>query len=168
MGSVPSDSTSTMSPHPLKRIKSLMRVPSKHWVGDGFHVVPVFSDLAFTKQLSPFLMFDYGAPKEFKPNKGAPRGVGSHPHRGFETVTVAFQGEVEHKDSTGKGGVIGPGDVQWMTAGRGIIHNEFHSEEFTREGGIMEMAQLWVNLPAKHKMPKPGYQAIKKKDITST
>jgi redox-sensitive bicupin YhaK (pirin superfamily) len=104
-------------------------------------------------------MFDYAAPKQFPPNEKK-RGVGQHPHRGFETVTLAFQGEVEHRDSTGNQDVIGPGDIQWMTAGRGIIHEEYHSTEFAKSGGIFEMCQLWVNLPAKHKMSKPGYQPI--------
>lgn len=111
-------------------------------------------------------MFDFADPKKFNAKVGgAPRGVGQHPHRGFETVTVAFQGEVEHHDSTGKTGLISEGDVQWMTAGRGIIHQEYHSKEFTRTGGTFEMCQLWVNLPKKHKMVKPGYQAITKDKI---
>ena len=110
-------------------------------------------------------MFDYAEPKKFPAKLGAPLGVGQHPHRGFETVTIAFQGEVEHRDSTGKSGVIGPGDVQWMTAGRGVIHQEYHSEKFTREGGVFEMCQLWVNLPKKDKMTKPRYQPILNKDI---
>lgn len=111
-------------------------------------------------------MFDYAPPKEFKPNRGSPKGVGQHPHRGFETVTIAFQGEVEHVDSSGNKDVIGPGDVQWMTAGRGIIHQEFHSQEFSKRGGVFEMCQLWVNLPKKHKMTKPHYQPILEKDNT--
>ncbi len=127
----------------------------------------VFANKAFTSELSPFLMFDYAAPKEFPPSKDARhrRGVGQHPHRGFETVTIAFQGEVEHADSAGNTGVIGPGDVQWMTAARGIIHEEFHSTEFTKNGGIFEMCQLWVNLPKNKKMSKPRYQPILAKDI---
>lgn len=111
------------------------------------------------------LMFDYAAPKKFNAKVGQPRGVGQHPHRGFETVTIAFDGEVEHHDSTGKSGIIGPGDVQWMTAGRGIIHQEYHSKKFTREGGMFSMCQLWVNLPKKHKMAKPGYQGITNEKI---
>lgn len=110
-------------------------------------------------------MFDYAAPKQFKPNRGNPKGVGQHPHRGFETVTIAFQGEVEHFDSKGNLDVIRPGDVQWMTAGRGIIHQEFHSKEFSKRGGVFEMCQLWVNLPKKDKMSKPGYQPIVDKKI---
>ena len=106
------------------------------------------------------LMFDYGAPQEFPINKGKPLGVGKHPHRGFETVTVAFQGEAEHHDSTGGHGVIREGDVQWMTAGRGIVHEEYHSKEFSARGGVLEMCQLWVNLPREFKMVKPRYQAI--------
>ena len=116
--------------------------------------------MAFKEDISPLLMFDYAAPKKFPANVGSPLGVGQHPHRGFETVTIAFQGEVEHHDSTGKSGVIKPGDVQWMTAGRGIIHQEYHSKEFTRQGGMFEMCQLWVDLPKKHKLTKPGYQGI--------
>jgi hypothetical protein len=127
-----------------------MERPYQHWVGDGFHVFPVFADLAFKEDLSPLLMFDYAAPKTFPAKVGKPRGVGQHPHRGFSTVTIAFQGEVEHHDNKGHSGVIGPGDVQWMTAGRGIVHEEYHSNKFTREGGTLEMCQLWVNLPKKH------------------
>lgn len=139
--------------------------PPKHWVGDAFNVYPVFAGKAFTEELSPLLMFDYAAPKNFPAKVGKPCGVGQHPHRGFETVTIAFQGEVEHCDSSGKSGVIAPGDVQWMTAGRGIIHQEYHSKKFTREGGTFEMCQLWVNLPKKNKMTKPGYQGIQNKKI---
>ncbi|GMI45722.1 hypothetical protein TrCOL_g6906 [Triparma columacea] len=149
----------------LKSISKILPSPRSHWVGNGFHVYPVFADMAFTEELSPFLMFDYAAPKEFPPNAGKPKGVGQHPHRGFETVTLAFQGEVEHKDSTGNEGVIGPGDVQWMTAARGIIHQEFHSKEFSKRGGTFEMCQLWVNLPKKDKMIPPAYQPVLKTDI---
>jgi quercetin 2,3-dioxygenase len=144
----------------FRTVKRVMARPRQHWVGDGFHVYPVFADLAFTEELSPLLMFDYAAPKEFKARVGSPLGVGMHPHRGFETVTVAFEGEVEHHDNKGGTGIIGTGDVQWMTAGRGIVHQEYHSKEFTRQGGQFEMCQLWVNLPRKDKMTKPGYQAI--------
>merc|ERR1712232_1469397 len=137
-----------------------MSRPHSHWVGDGFHVYPVFSELAFTKTITPMLMFDYAAPKVFKPSSSDPPGVGMHPHRGFETVTIAFQGEVEHHDNHGGHGIIFPGDVQWMTAGRGIVHQEYHSKNFASNGGVFEMCQLWVNLPKKHKMVKPRYQAI--------
>jgi len=113
-------------------------------------------------------MFDYGAPKNFPPNSGKPKGVGQHPHRGFETVTIAFQGEVEHGDHLGNKDVIGPGDVQWMTAARGIVHQEFHSKEFSKRGGILEMCQLWVNLPKKHKMDLPKYQPILSSEIKSS
>ena len=115
--------------------------------------------------MSPFLMFDYAPPEDFPPNYGPKRGVGQHPHRGFETVTIAFQGEVEHADSEGNQDVIGPGDVQWMTAARGIVHEEFHSTDFSIKGGMFEMAQLWVNLPKEKKMTKPRYQPILDKDI---
>ncbi|MGH8858433.1 MAG: pirin family protein, partial [Polaromonas sp.] len=116
------------------------------------------------QQISPFLLLDYAGPAQFEP-ASTPRGVGQHPHRGFETVTIVYQGEVEHRDSTGNGGVIGPGDGQWMTAASGILHEEFHSREFTRKGGALEMVQLWVNLPAKDKMAAPGYQEISGKTI---
>jgi len=157
-----STATNTMTMTSLRTVKQIMPATPKHWVGDGFHVHPVFANKAFTNELSPFLMFDYAPPKQFKPLRPGkhPLGVGQHPHRGFETVTVAFQGEVEHADSVGNRDVIKPGDVQWMTAGRGIIHQEFQSEEFSRRGGVFEMCQLWVNLPKKHKMTKPRYQSI--------
>ncbi len=141
-----------------KRVLTVEQAPPRHWVGDGFPVSSMFSyDSA--PSLSPFLLLDYAAPAEFKPAL-APRGVGEHPHRGFETVTVVYQGEVEHRDSTGNKGKIGPGDVQWMTAASGIVHEEMHSREFTARGGTMEMVQLWVNLPARLKMSAPGYQDI--------
>lgn len=142
-----------------KAIKEICRKPSSHWVGDGFHVYPVFANKAFTNDLSPFLMFDYAAPREFKATTKK-LGVGQHPHRGFETVTIAFQGEVEHGDSLGNRGTIGTGDVQWMTASKGIVHEEFHSRKFAATGGTFEMVQLWVNLPAAKKMIPPAYQEI--------
>jgi redox-sensitive bicupin YhaK (pirin superfamily) len=114
--------------------------------------------------VSPFLLFDYAGPHVFEPSE-VPRGVGQHPHRGFETVTIVYDGEVAHRDSTGRGGVIGPGDVQWMTAAGGILHEEFHSPDFTRTGGPFRMVQLWVNLPASAKMSAPGYQPITNADI---
>jgi len=141
-----------------KRLLSIEQAPPRHWVGNGFPVSSMFSyDSA--PSLSPFLLLDYAAPSEFLPSL-SPRGVGEHPHRGFETVTVVYQGEVEHRDSTGNKGRIGPGDVQWMTAAAGIVHEEMHGREFTAKGGTMEMVQLWVNLPAKLKMSSPGYQDI--------
>lgn len=143
----------------MKNIKGVYTNPNGHWVGDGFPVRSLFFYGNFGKILSPFLLLDYAGPAEFPPTN-AKRGVGSHPHRGFETVTIVYHGEVAHKDSTGNGGIIGPGDVQWMTAGSGILHEEFHSESFSRSGGKLEMVQLWVNLPSKHKMATPGYQHI--------
>jgi quercetin 2,3-dioxygenase len=153
-------------PH-FRSIRKILPRQLRHWVGDGFHVHPVFADAAFTEDVSPLLMFDYANPKEFAARKHgeSPRGVGKHPHKGFETVTVAFQGQVEHQDSAGNTGVIDSGDVQWMTAGRGIVHQEFHSNKFTETGGTFEMLQLWVNLPKKHKRTKPSYQSILKNDI---
>ena len=144
----------------MRPIAAVHEPAPPHWVGDGFPVRSVFSyDGLGREKLSPFLMLDYAAPHHFYPSPRR-RGVGEHPHRGFETVTIVYQGELEHRDSAGNGGRIGPGDVQWMTAAAGIVHEEFHSARFTREGGAIEMAQLWVNLPARYKMSKPGYQTL--------
>jgi len=148
----------------MKKLIDIFRSNGGHWVGDGFPVRSLFSYQRNPEAISPFLLFDYAGPHRFDPAT-SPRGVGQHPHRGFETVTIVYDGEVSHKDSTGSGGTIGPGDVQWMTAGGGIIHEEFHSEGFTRAGGPFRMVQLWVNLPANDKMAKPGYQAITSADI---
>jgi quercetin 2,3-dioxygenase len=149
-----------------KRIEQVLASPPRHWVGDGFHVASVISPQAVGDRASPFVLMDYGGPDEFAPGT-QPRGVDSHPHRGFETVTVVYAGELEHRDSAGNRGSIGPGDVQWMTAGRGVLHEEKHSERFTRQGGVMEMAQLWVNLPARHKMTAPRYQTLLAADIAT-
>mmetsp|Transcript_5478 Transcript_5478/g.4932 ORF Transcript_5478/g.4932 Transcript_5478/m.4932 type:complete len:305 (-) Transcript_5478:79-993(-) len=149
----------------MKQIKQILPKQSQHWVGDGFLVRPVFADKAFTNDISPFLMFDYGAPRKVEANPLKSEGVGAHPHRGFETVTIIFQGEAEHADSGGGTGTIGAGDVQWMTAGSGVIHQEFLSKNFMKQGGVIEAAQLWVNLPAKNKWVKPRYQAILKQNI---
>jgi hypothetical protein len=135
-----------------------------HWVGDGFFVETLLSPHEQAAAASPFLLLDYAAPRGFEPTTQK-RGVGEHPHRGFETVTIVYAGEVAHRDSTGAGGVIGPGDVQWMTAGAGVLHQEFHSPGFAERGGEMEMAQLWVNLPAKDKAAKPRYQTLSKVEI---
>lgn len=137
----------------MKRILGVYSAPRQHWVGDGFPVRSMFSYMSHGKQLSPFLLLDYAGPADFTPTQ-RPRGVGQHPHRGFETVTIVYKGEVAHRDSTGQGGVIGPGDVQWMTAGAGILHEEFHSPAFTQSGGALEMVQLWVNLPARDKIDR--------------
>jgi len=152
----------------MKKILGVQNAPQQHWVGDGFPVRSLFTYASHGKELSPFLMLDYAAPYQFEPVAGPnaqPRGVGEHPHRGFETVTIVYEGELEHRDSTGASGRIGPGDVQWMTAAAGILHEEFHSHAFTRTGGRMEMVQLWVNLPKKDKMSRPGYQDLLKADI---
>jgi redox-sensitive bicupin YhaK (pirin superfamily) len=148
----------------MKTVRGIYSNPHMHWVGDGFPVRSLFDYQGLGKQLSPFLLLDHAGPAEFAPSN-KPRGVGQHPHRGFETVSIVYEGEVAHRDSTGQGGVIGPGDVQWMTAGSGILHEEFHSPAFTRMGGQLHMVQLWVNLPAKDKMTAPGYQAILNADI---
>ena len=150
----------------MKKILGTYSAPRPHWVGDGFPVRSLFSYDTLGRHASPFLLLDYAGPASFTPTT-QPRGVGQHPHRGFETVTIVYKGEVSHRDSTGQGGTIGPGDVQWMTAGAGILHEEFHSEAFTRDGGELEMVQLWVNLPARDKMATPGYQAIVDAQIPS-
>ena len=143
-----------------KRILDIRSAPGRHWVGDGLPVHNLFGyNGPGVAERSPFLMLDYGAPYDFGPTTQQ-LGVGQHPHRGFETVTVVYSGELAHRDNAGGGGTIGPGDVQRMTAGGGIIHEEFHSPGFARTGGTLEMAQLWVNLPAKDKMTPPGYQPI--------
>jgi redox-sensitive bicupin YhaK (pirin superfamily) len=147
-----------------KNLRGVVPSPKGHWVGDGFPVRSLFTYDKLGQQLSPFLMLDYAGPAQFAP-ANAPRGVGEHPHRGFETVTIVYDGEVAHRDSAGGGGVIGPGDVQWMTAASGILHDEFHSPAFARRGGTLEMAQLWVNLPAKDKMSPPRYQTLLRADI---
>lgn len=150
----------------MKKLMNIRRAPAKHWVGDGFEVQSMFGYHDKGENLSPFLLMDYNPPRYFEPNREyGPRGVGEHPHRGFETVTVVYQGEVSHSDSYGGGGTIGTGDVQWMTAGSGLMHQEFHSEKFSKEGGMFEMVQLWVNLPAKDKMTTPKYQAITSAEI---
>jgi hypothetical protein len=148
----------------MKKILGLYSSPKQHWVGDGFPVRSLFSYDSLGQHISPFLLLDYAGPHEFAPAQ-QPRGVGQHPHRGFETVTIVYQGELEHRDSTGSGGLIGPGDVQWMTAASGILHEEFHSAAFTEQGGTLEMVQLWVNLPARDKLAAPGYQTILDQDI---
>ena len=143
----------------MKQLHRITRTNESHWVGDGFPVRTLFSYNTPDAEVSPFLMLDYAGPAEFPP-ASKPRGVGLHPHRGFETVTILYQGEVEHHDTAGNGGLIGPGDVQWMTAAKGLLHEEMHSAAFTRQGGTFEAIQLWVNLPAKYKMIAPHYQSI--------
>ena len=143
----------------MKQLSFVRRSPGRHWVGDGFPVRGVFSYNDLAEPMSPFLLLDHAGPVEFEPTTRR-LGVGRHPHRGFETVTIVYAGEVEHRDSTGAGGSIGPGDVQWMTAGRGIVHEEFHGRDYARRGGPFEMLQLWVNLPAKDKRVAPAYQGI--------
>jgi quercetin 2,3-dioxygenase len=150
----------------MKKILGRYGNPNQHWVGDGFPVRSLFSYNNLGQHISPFLLLDYAGPKYFEPSDHA-RGVGQHPHRGFETVTIVYDGEVAHRDSTGEGGVIGPGDVQWMTAAGGILHEEFHSPSFSKTGGPFRMVQLWVNLPARDKMAAPGYQSIHDADIPS-
>ena len=150
----------------MRKVLGTYSAPRPHWVGNGFPVRTVFSHMSHGEHVSPFLLLDYAGPTEFTPTDQL-RGVGDHPHRGFETVTIVYEGEVEHRDSTGQGGIIGPGDVQWMTAAAGIVHKEFHSAAFARKGGTLEMVQLWVNLPAKDKNAAPGYQSLLTRDIPS-
>ncbi len=140
-----------------KEVIGVYGAGSNHWVGDGFPVRNLFPSTGV--DLNPFLMLDYAGPKYFPPSE-QPRGVGEHPHRGFETVTILYQGRVAHRDSSGSAGVIGPGDVQWMTAASGVVHEEMHEREFSKAGGVFQAVQLWVNLPAAHKMSKPGYQEL--------
>ena len=149
----------------MKKILTTYGPPRGHWVGDGFPVRSLFSyDRMGASNISPFLLLDYAGPSEFPPAQ-RPRGVGQHPHRGFETVTVVYSGELEHRDTSGAGGLIGEGDVQWMTAGAGIVHEEFHSQKFTEQGGLLNMVQLWVNLPASAKDTPAAYQTLLNKDI---
>jgi redox-sensitive bicupin YhaK (pirin superfamily) len=148
----------------MKKIIGVHHADEQHWVGDGFPVRTLFSYQSMGELLSPFLMLDYASPTRFLPATTA-KGVGPHPHRGFETVTIVYEGELAHKDSAGNSGTIGPGDVQWMTAGAGILHEEMHSAKFTQQGGMLSMAQLWVNLPANQKMTPPAYQAIEAEQI---
>lgn len=148
-----------------RMVAGIVRGEGFHWVGDGFYVTQVIPgpyDLG--EKISPFLLMDYHAPYEYEPTD-TPRGVGVHPHRGFETVTLAFEGAVAHHDSTGAGGVIRPGDVQWMKAAGGILHKEYHEKEWAKKGGRFHMMQLWVNLPAKNKMDPPAYQPILAEDM---
>lgn len=150
----------------VKQLRSIQRSADRHWVGNGFPVRSLFSYPNMGAALSPFLLLDYAGPMAFPPTSEH-LGVGEHPHRGFETVTIVYSGEVAHRDSSGGGGSIGPGDVQWMTAASGIVHEEFHGAHFAQHGGILEMVQLWVNLPAKDKMSPPRYQGISNSQIPS-
>lgn len=151
----------------MKRQKEILGVygpGSQHWVGDGFPVRNLFPSNGVDSEVNPFLMLDYAGPTAFKPSNH-PRGVDEHPHRGFETVTIAYQGAVDHRDSAGNSGTIRPGDVQWMTAASGVVHEEKHEREFTQTGGTFEMVQLWVNLPKQFKMTQPRYQGILNEQI---
>lgn len=148
----------------MKKLLFKQRSDFPHWVGDGFPVRSIFSYHSVPQDISPFLLLDYAGPTEFPPTDKI-KGVGEHPHRGFETVTIVYEGEVEHRDSSGGGGIIKKGDVQWMTAASGLVHEERHGRDFAKTGGAFEMVQLWVNLPKKYKMTSPRYQGIKKENI---
>lgn len=143
----------------MRKLMNVTGAPPGHWVGDGFPVRSLLSHHSHGYDVSPFLLLDHAGPARFEPTTKR-RGVGQHPHRGFETVTIVYEGGVDHLDSAGHGGHIGPGDVQWMTAASGVIHQEYHSDDFAKSGGPFEMVQLWVNLPAKHKMDAPAYQTV--------
>jgi len=164
--SAPVTSQPQTAPRALRSVEGVHKSTTFHWVGDGFFVSTYLPSRGLpAERVSPFVLMDYGPPREFQPVAHGKRGVGWHPHRGFETVTLAWEGAVAHRDNAGHAGVIGPGDVQWMTAGAGIFHEEYHEDAFTRRGGRMHMMQLWVNLPRKDKMTAPGYQPITKADI---
>ena len=152
----------------IKSIEAVIAPDNLHFVGDGFRVYGILGrkEPLSMKRMSPFLLLDYAPVHYFPPNNGAPRGVGPHPHRGIETVTIAYKGKVEHNDSTGAGGIIEEGGVQWMTSGSGILHKEYHEKNFSKKGGEMQMVQLWVNLPAKDKMTTPKYQNLNNKDLS--
>ncbi|MGG4674807.1 pirin family protein [Providencia sp. Me1] len=149
----------------MKKIIGIYQSPRSHWVGDGFPVRSMFSYNDHGKYLNPFLLLDRAGPFDFPSSNSANRGVGEHPHRGFETVTIVYDGEVAHHDSTGEGGVIGPGDVQWMTAASGILHQEYQSDAFMKKGGTLDMVQLRVNLPAKDKSAAPSYQLLESQSM---
>jgi redox-sensitive bicupin YhaK (pirin superfamily) len=148
----------------MKQVLAVHGSGSTYWVGDGFHVRNLFPTNGVHNEISPFLMLDYAGPTYFEPTD-RPRGVGEHPHRGFETVTIVYQGALEHRDSGGHSGTIGPGDVQWMTAASGVVHEEKHERNFAKQGGTLEMMQLWVNLPRAHKMSRPRYQSLIEEQI---
>jgi len=147
----------------IKEVANVLKAPAPHMVGDGFRVHNFFPS-GYEIDMNPFFLMDYGSKIEFSARK-EPRGVGVHPHRGFETVTIAYHGAVAHHDSSGNSGIIFPGDVQWMTAASGILHKEYHEEAYSLTGGPFQMVQLWINLPAKDKMSKPKYQAVKQADM---
>jgi hypothetical protein len=148
----------------MKSVTGIYKPGSTHMVGDGFPVRNVFPSQDLTEEISPFLLLDYAGPAYFSPT-ARPRGVGEHPHRGFETVTIVYQGMVAHRDSSGNAGIIGPGDVQWMTAASGVVHEELHEHAWAKDGGTLEMIQLWVNLPKASKMGAPRYQTLLNDDI---
>jgi len=148
----------------LRSIEQIMAPPAPHWVGNAFRVHNFFPGNLDLKRMSPFFLLDYGSKIEFPPTE-TPRGVGVHPHRGFETVTIVYHGKVAHHDSAGNSGVIEEGDVQWMTAASGVLHKEYQEEAWSKKGGLVQMAQIWVNLPAKDKMSAPKYQPLKQRDF---
>jgi len=148
----------------IKTIENIYSPPDPHFVGDGFRVHNFIPSVIPMSRLNPFIMLDYNSPHRFPPSENPP-GVGVHPHRGFETVTIAYQGKVAHHDSAGNSGVIGEGEVQWMTAASGVLHKEYHEKDFAKHGGVFQMVQLWVNLPASQKMSPPRYQSITRDQI---
>lgn len=148
-----------------RKIEKIVHPQNFHWVGDAFYTSTLIGGSVSRHRMDPFLLLDYNPEIDFNPREN-PRGVGSHPHKGFETVTIAYKGKIEHHDSRGNHGIIGEGDVQWMTAGSGILHQEYHEENYSKEGGLFQMVQLWVNLPAKDKLTTPKYQDLMMNDMT--
>jgi len=148
----------------VKEVAGIYQPGSAHMVGDGFPVRNLFPSNDLDREVSPFLLLDYAGPQDFTATDH-PRGVGEHPHRGFETVTIMYQGAVAHRDSAGNAGVIGSGDVQWMTAASGIVHEEMHEKNWAQKGGTFQAIQLWVNLPRSQKMSAPRYQTILNAEI---
>lgn len=152
-------------PTTFKKVAAILNPAAPHMVGDGFRVHNFFPS-GYKIKMDPFYLLDYSSKLEFSPSN-TPRGVGVHPHRGFETVTIAYHGAVAHHDSAGNSGVIYPGDVQWMTAASGILHKEYHEENYSKKGGPFQMVQLWVNLPAKYKMTAPKYQSVAQSEMAN-
>lgn len=151
----------------IREVERIIKIENEHWVGNGFKVKQYFPRGVgndFLNRFSPFLMMDYNKPFKFKGSNND-FGVGVHPHKGFETVTFSFEGEIEHTDSEKNNGIIKAGDIQWMTAGKGILHKEYHGKEYAKNDRILHSIQLWVNLPKKYKLTDPKYQSITSEEM---